>query len=668
MAHTPARRPRILPLEIPLPSKPRDYRPGDGPALAPIRLCLEDDTGAFIVDKRVLPGEPINGDLKLELYYVVGWPDLPAARVAILATKILDYVSPRTLEDWEYKCSLENDKEQEKQEAAQKRKQEERARAHAASAPVTGTSTPGSGTPGQKRRGRPSKAEVLARHIAQQASFGDDELANVPLPPASTNGPSLSTPQKSLARAVTNMEDIEETDTNDAISKQLQGGSESEGDSDSESQVGEDSARPGEPGETEKPDTGTSFTSLDSFLPTHSSRGYAEFPIPNLPSSTKQDPTQSVPSIPISFLRPNSKNSQLSRRKTQLTTPVPVPSYPRRTGKKTFVPLGKTITPVPAPSLPLPRAKLPGQTHTISVTPIPAPPYPALKLKPPKVPPKVPPKAKSTPIPAPAHSKQSSQVYHGKTWTPIPPPSYPPLLWESPSEKPHKITYTPVPPPPLFSCNGTTRSRKWTSFTPAGHSPSNQVIRAAAEAEVERNDRRGTPSKSATPFAKNGSSRKKKQSQPEEEEQVWEVKRLEDDKVIEIDGQSVRHFKVRWVGKWPPGENPTWEPEEYIAEPLVRKYLKDKAAKMARSGSSPRKSAKPTLASKRKYSSVAEAFQGDDNDLPMPSSSLPGDPWDEQDDDGDEHFQVTEQTRQNTPFQKFRIDPALVAELAASFS
>ncbi|KAI0546531.1 hypothetical protein F4679DRAFT_587373 [Xylaria curta] len=647
MAHTPARS-RISSLEIPLHSKPPDYRPGDGPALAPIHLCLEDDTGAFIVDKRVLPGKPVNGELKLELYYVVGWPDLPAARVAILATKILDYVSPRALEDWEYKCLLEKDKEREKQEAAQKIKQEERAKAHAASVSVAGTSTPGSGMPGQKRRGRPSKAEVLARQIAQQASFGDDELANVSLPPAGTSGPSLSTPKKSLARVVTDME-IDETDTNDAIFKQLQGGSESGNDSDSDTEVGQDLAELDEPDTMARPDIDAAFTSLDSFLPAHPSRGYAEFSIPNLPS-TQQDPTQFVPSIPISFSK--SKNSQLSRKKTKLTSPVPVPLYPRQTEKKIYIPLGKSITPVPPPSLSLLKAKQ--RAHVISTTPIPA---PSCFVPKPKAS-KVLHETGLTPIPAPERSKQNSQVFHGTTCTPIPPPSYPSPLQER-ATKPelknkHKVTYTPIPPPPPPKPSEESRKisytpippprpfytiepRKWTSFTPAGKSPRNQAT--SAEVHVERNDQPRTPSKSATPGAKTGSARKKKQPQPEEEP-TWEVKKLEDDKFIEIDGELIRHFKVRWVGKWPPGQNPTWEPEEYIAAPLVRKYLKDKAAKIAQDGSSPRKPEKPTPTRKRKYSSVAEAFQGDD-DLPMPSS-LPGETHDDEDDDDDEHLQVTE--------------------------
>ncbi|KAJ2971712.1 hypothetical protein NUW58_g9340 [Xylaria curta] len=673
MAHTAARRSLV---EIPLPSKPRDYRPGDGPALAPVRLCLENDTGAFIVDKRVRPGKPVNGELKLELYYVVGWPDLPAARVAILATKVLDYVSPRTLEDWEYKRSLEKDEEQEKQNAAQKRKQEERAKARAGSTPGAGTSTPGTATPGQKRRGRPSKAEMLARHIAKQASFGDNELANVPLPPTSTDGPSLSTPKKKkLVQVVTDVEELEETDTNDAIAKQLRGGSES----DSESQVDEDLE---ELNESSDPNSGIVFTSLEPFQPAHSSRGYAEFFVLNLPLSTHQDPIRFDPYAPIP-LRPHSR-TQLSRRKTQLTTLVPVPPYPRQGRKKPPTPSEISVTPVPAPSIPLLRPKLPKLPHVVTYTPVPAPRCPAPKPKPPKAPHE----PKCTPVPAPVCPKLPPKVPHEPTFTPVPLPSYPPPVQKSfknslPKE-PHQVTCTPVPPPllgpskkheityaptrtsPPSSSNGNTGSRSGNSFTPAGRSHRKQSTRA--KAEIGRNNERQTPD-SASPSKKTSNFRKKKQPQPQEE-QVWEVRRLEDDKIIETGGKLVRYFKVRWVGQWPPDQNPTWEPEEYIADALIRKYLKDKAAKFARNGSSPRRIEMPTPTLKRKYSSVAEAFEGDANDPPTHSDNLLSNLQLEDDDDGDDEelFKVTEQTRSNTPFWKPRLDPALIAELAASFS
>ncbi|RYP28610.1 hypothetical protein DL767_007151 [Monosporascus sp. MG133] len=188
-------------IEIPLPSKPRPYRPGDGPALAPITLALKSDTDAFIVDKRVLPGEPIHGELKLEMYYVVGWPDLPAGRVVINAKQIYDYVSPRALEDFEYKLTIEREEEQERQEREEAKRRAEAAAKTAASSTSATPKTPKEPTLAVKgkKRGRPSKADLLARSMAQQTSV--DENVEVPLPPMSTSGPSLSTPQKKLATA-----------------------------------------------------------------------------------------------------------------------------------------------------------------------------------------------------------------------------------------------------------------------------------------------------------------------------------------------------------------------------------------------------------------------------------------------------------------------------------
>ncbi|KAJ8104678.1 hypothetical protein ONZ43_g7738 [Nemania bipapillata] len=452
--------------------------------------------------------------------------------------------------------------------------------------PVTGTSTPGA--LGKKKRGRPSKAEVHALHIAQQASFGEEELANVPLPPASTNGPSLSTPKKRLARVVADMDDPE-TDINEAISKQLRGGSES--DSDDRVARSEEEALD----ESDKLDMDVGFTSLDSFLPGPSSRGYAEFSVPTLPSSTQPDPSRFISPVPIS-LPPTSKSKPSSRRKTQLTNPVPVP--PSR--KPTW---NKSETPIPVPSYPLPKAKLSTQPHVVTVTPIPAPPYAA------------------APKPKPRAESHQTKI------TPILPP---PCPVPRPKE-PHTITYTPVPAP-----------------LPFPH----------------------TPATSAAPISKNGSSHKRKQPQPEAEKE-WEVKRLEGDKFVEIKGKLVRHFLVRWVGKWPAGQNPTWEPEEYIPEAMVRRYLKNKLAKMAQSGSSPSQTERLTPAFKRTYSSVAEAFEGDVDAVPLLSTSSPGgfqvdDGGDEE--EGEEHLQVTEHTRSNTPFQKSRIDPGLLRELVASFS
>lgn len=227
-------------IEIPVPSKPRPYRPGDGPALVPITLSLKNDTDAFVIDKRVLPGKSVHGELKLEMYYVVGWPDLPAARVVIDAKHIYDYVSPRTLEDFEYKLTLEREDEELRREA---KKARQKAKAAAKALPPPST-PPASTTPritkaltqetNKKKRGRPSKADLLARKMAQQTSV--DENAEVSLPPMSTSGPSLSTPKKKRLAVVAasevdtdgpegaqeENEDLEdEADPGEAIFKQL---------------------------------------------------------------------------------------------------------------------------------------------------------------------------------------------------------------------------------------------------------------------------------------------------------------------------------------------------------------------------------------------------------------------------------------------------------------
>ncbi|KAI1277392.1 hypothetical protein F5Y07DRAFT_398317 [Xylaria sp. FL0933] len=646
MTHAP---PRGSCFEIPLSSKPRDYRPGDGPALAPVSLALDHDTNAFIVDKHVLPGKPVNNDLKLELYYIVSWPDLPNARVAILATKILDYVSPRTLEDWEYQRALEREAEEEKRLAAERIKQDERAKIRAASTTGTGTGTSTPVTPGQKKRGRPSKAELVARRLAQQASFGQDELANVPLPPAKTNGPSLSTPKKRLAQGSMDLDELDDADMNEAISRQLQGSSER----DSDSLTHKDLDEPRKPG------AGNDFSSLNYFLPGPSSRGYAESLVPNPSSPAQHDSTRSRP--PSSFsLRHHSRKTP-SRRKTQLTTPIPVPSYPKQTQmKNTLVSEGKTITPVPAPWYPLFKVRRSQQKHAVTTTPVPTPSYPTPKpklLEEPR-------ERKFTPIPPPPMSptrKPEVSKLHKITYTPIPPPALPKV-----HQKPNPVAGPLVHPALADTSELAAGLHNHNGFTPAGHSHKKRRSSLGTEARDEPH----TPSKSATPTAKTGSSRKRKPPKPAED-QEWEVKRLEGDKFLETCSGLVRYFKVRWKGNWPADQNPTWEPEENISHALVEKYLQKKAAKEALDSSSPRKLERPMSAFKRKYSSVAEAFEGDVNDVSGLNSSLPSNLQGEDDDDdyAEELFQVTEQmkTRKITPSKRRRIGSAPNNELTTSF-
>ncbi|KAI2638241.1 hypothetical protein GGS21DRAFT_510311 [Xylaria nigripes] len=600
-------------IEIPLPSKPRDYRPGDGPPLAPICLSLKNDAGAFIVDKRVLPGRSSYGDLKLELYYVVGWPDLPAARASVLATQILNYVSPRTLEDWEYKYSLEKDEEraeQERQEEEARRlKREKRAKLKQAAIPAeSGSVSPSAGimTPSISRRRKHkklSKAEMFVRHITEQTSFGEDELANVPLPPAGTHGPSLSTPKKRLPQIADDFGDSE-TDTNFAIAQQLCMDSQD----DSESHAAEDSEM------LEGSGIGMDFSSLNCFMPGSSASLEDPFRSTSKNKSSRKGSKLRGPGRPKKTLEPSSKANRVPARSRPSSRPNasnqpatvdsgPTPPYQssrpdvliqmpriesllassnRSSSKPSGLKQPPRVSYAPASSHQSIRQSIVKQPPVVSETPVPALSYPA-------------PKQKSgtlhahgfTPILASASSTAQSKVSHQVA-------SFAHLQERSKSSGPsksHKVSNTAISPPSPFRANRTSGSEERVGFTP-----------------IQYNLQIEAPSNGATPPEKSGSTRKRKRPQPDQEPE-WEIKRLEDDRIIETGGQLVRFFKVRWKGNWPPDQNPSWEPEANIEQEVVRKYLKTKE-NAARRDSPPTKTSQSISNPARKYSSVAEAFAG----------------------------------------------------------
>ncbi|KAI1078258.1 hypothetical protein F5B20DRAFT_548585 [Whalleya microplaca] len=600
-------------IEIPLSSKPRPYRPGDGPALAPIRLALENDSSAFILDRRVLPGKSADGELKLQMYYVVGWPDLPGARVSILATQIYDYVSPRVLEDYEYNCSLENDRQQELKEAAAEKRKAQIAAAKVkakAKAPATSAGTSGPAiplVPGQRKRGRPSKAEVQARKLAQQASYNSDEAHNIEieLPSTRTTGPSLSTPQKKYTTELTtDMEDLDEADPDEAIYRQLNG--DDTDDMDVDPLAGDGNITY----ESFMQLLRTSAPTMQSFAESHSlNTDSTEYKQANgrlaLKSSTSHIPVPQVLRSNKQFPPPKDFDGRSS------TTPIPVPK-----------PIGSDKPYQP----PRPFDGRPSTSHV----PVP----PVLKSD------------KITPRPKPFDGKHST--------TPIPVPT-----WPRPKDHaPHTPASAPQQPKSTLQHYG---------FTPAGRSSGRFSESSSSKPELPDPESRSR-----------NSSRKPKPPPPppqSEEDQVWVVKRLEADKLVHLDdgGPAQRYFRVRWEGDWPPDQNPTWEPEGNIAPPLVRKYLKKKAARGGRgsggggfgaSGSNRTPGAPMVL--KRKYSSVAEAFEGDAGEAGVDPLSLLSPPAhgtnagpssyanqqqqeDEEDEDGEERLLVTEQRSAGSP-------------------
>ncbi|KAI6084581.1 hypothetical protein F4821DRAFT_242537 [Hypoxylon rubiginosum] len=556
--------------QITVHSKPQPYRPGDGPPLAPLAIVPENDSDAFIVEKRVIPSTAANGELKLHMYYIVGWPDLPAARVPILATDVYDYVSQRTVEDFEYRASLKQDEEDERKEAEKRRRAEVAAKKKANHINATNaTNTPATpGTPtaaGRRRRGRPSKATLQARQLARQTVLDSSADIEVPLTLTNTSGPSLSTPKKRRPGELTADMDEDEADADNAIFRQLCGDNSNLDDMDVGNTEDGDELLP-----SSIPKTISSSTEISAYarkLPSNNDSTVFErangklalksstshVPVPNVLRSNKQFPPKPLP--------PKLSPPKTSvRRKSITAVPVPLPFQLSTPSKPIDGHRSNTLKPAPTP-LRYPKP-LDGKYST---TPIPVPSWP-----------------------------------HSTNGTREPPASAPPVS--------RTIS------PPRFG------------FTPAGRSsggwPSSLPPESMAAA-----DGAGSPlGKQKNPREREESSRPVKKSkhqhvpkEAEEDPQVWIVDRLEGDKtVVTEDGGHERYYKVRWEGEWPPDQNPTWEPEENIAPHLVKRYLKkkrrpthDSKSSPARNGGVPSKTPpKPLL--KRKYSSVMEAFEDDE--------------------------------------------------------
>ncbi|KAF5567811.1 hypothetical protein FPHYL_3024 [Fusarium phyllophilum] len=169
-------------IEVRLRSKPRDYVPGSGPPLQPISLLPPQDSTAYILERIILPSPGLAADglpLPRRMTYIVSWTDLPAAQMLVPAMDILEYVSPRELEEWEFK----NTEEQLEEETTEKRKTE-------------------AGQVAQpKRRGRPPKHSTIETAVV--AVVEDDEA--VPMKGAMT----IKTPTKNRLRDFEGLSDEE---------------------------------------------------------------------------------------------------------------------------------------------------------------------------------------------------------------------------------------------------------------------------------------------------------------------------------------------------------------------------------------------------------------------------------------------------------------------------
>lgn len=297
-----------LRFEIPI-LPPLRFDPGGRPPPR-VELQLQKDTDAFIVDKVVLPLEPFTelGDPRQRrVYYIIAWPDLRAARPVVDATKVLDYVSPRELEEWEYRDLLRRVKVEEDAEAE-------------AAAALKKVSVAGAAIPGEKKKpGRKPKNAMRAQIRPPTPELDSEEeqiLAR------KKQGPSLSTPQKSRVlrlESELDMLDSEEASVGDA-------------DVDIQLQLATEAANR---------DFGDVFDEEDEpmLLPEAKDATYSSGPSsppsragsrPLIPSSVHRDSSsvKASPTPPVSQLKPKPKPLQAplaTSKKPISSTPVPLP-------------------------------------------------------------------------------------------------------------------------------------------------------------------------------------------------------------------------------------------------------------------------------------------------------------------------------------------------------
>ncbi|KAK7730576.1 hypothetical protein SLS53_008966 [Cytospora paraplurivora] len=544
--------------EIPIISQPPKYNPGSGPPPAHVNLRLEHDTDAFIIDRIVLPLEPFtqrNDPRQRRVYYIIGWPDLRAARPVIDATKVLEYVSPRTLEDWEYQDAL---RREEAKEAEERATQDGKSVVVPAAGPTFGV---------KRKPGRPPRARMMDAPPPEPILDSDqeEELQR------RKSGPSLSTPRKSrLAQLVAEEEILEHLDVVDkedplsAVQRETEAEVLSGDDMDIDADV-----NLGESGSI-------------GVLRSISAESSGKLPLTSRPhlgstSAREPDPASSI-SRPAAGAAATTRSSPLPaffRQHTTSSTSLP-PSHPQDLN-----------------------------VRPTSHTPIPLPPYISQLEK----------QKSSTTKPEPGVEPQLKRVVPSMgTGTPK---SHEQSAYSSPRKiqfMGRRSSSSSHPSPSRR--NGFTPIGG--TFPRPPKRPADDALPFADTPASTQSKERGKNKKKQAKLSQSAIGSRDDGNVPDasqpavdlvQGEQDYVVKRLEGDYVL----NGVHWFKVRWEGDWPPHQNPTWEPKENITPKLVKEYLKRKAKREAEKSSkeTPKAHPKGTGKSKdRRQSSLAEWARG----------------------------------------------------------
>ncbi|XWX02368.1 hypothetical protein V2A60_010405 [Cordyceps javanica] len=557
-------------ITIQLPSRPADYAPGSGPPLLRLSLQPPADSTAFIEDRILLPPAGLAADgrpLPKRMKYIIGWHDLPAARLLVSAMDVLDYVSPNTLEEWEYKMELEVDAERARLAA-------ERQAAHAQPQPqLPGAAAAASDTaaPGKMRRsGRPPlhHTNIEAAVVVETEGHGGEQER------LRGGAMSLSTPKKrkmddfvdgytsdespsdqllfDLARSKRRIDDgvpLTKEDGGPSPREVDEGASQGNQGGDDRS-AREKRARPVPvvPAVLDKYQS-RKITSKDGkrsglaakfALPLLSASATTK-PKPKLSESSAvplleartQVPARSPTQAATHSSRPIIENKPTSKKKSG--TPQP-PTQRASTKAVPELQVGKNSSQRPASS------KLSSQSHASKIL---SRQQPAAKVAPVS-------QVGKTPLQQQSSRKVSPGSQLSKT----------PSRTQASIKASSNPQATEISPPP---------QRAKPKYRP-------HVARKKEPQRPQPQARKPSPRKgkrpSAVVFANSSSeSDSDNDDDDDDDETDWAVECLEDMELYDVEGRGlVRYFKVRWEGDWPPDQKSTWEPEENIPDHLVREF------------------------------------------------------------------------------------------------
>lgn len=178
-------------LVVELPRRPPNYLLSPGVPLVPPQITLPNDSTAYIIERILLPPTEVSEydgkPMPKKMTYIIGWRDLPAARRLVPAMEIMDYVSPRELEDWE--CRLE----QELDDVRETLVEEQRLENEYGKSKSTAIAVPVDPKTGKRKRGRPPAHSQIEPGATVELE-GDGETSKARFKGGAL---SLSTPKKS---------------------------------------------------------------------------------------------------------------------------------------------------------------------------------------------------------------------------------------------------------------------------------------------------------------------------------------------------------------------------------------------------------------------------------------------------------------------------------------